>query len=433
MATTSSTILNRDLLDFISKSPTAFHATESMAKELLEEGFVQLNEADEWELESGKRYFVTRNNSSLIAFKLSKKDIINDGIRMLGAHTDAPALKVKPHSEVQKKNYMQLGVEIYGGAILSTWFDRDLSLAGRVCYQKKNGQLAETLVDFKRAIAYVPNIAIHLNREVNDKRSINKQKEMAPVILQADKQPTLEKILLDELRKQKINQVKILDHDLFFYDTQPAAVVGLKDDFIVGARLDNLLSCFVGMKAIVEDKADVTTMLICNDHEECGSASTTGASGTFLKDVLIRMMGSEERLIRAMNKSMLVSADNAHAVHPNYVEKHEPAHTPLLNAGPVIKINANQRYATNSRTGAVFAQCSAKVKVPLQKFVIRTDLPCGSTIGPLTSTLLGIPTLDIGVPTFGMHSIRETAGTKDSFYLFKAMKEFLKTRDLLKD
>jgi aspartyl aminopeptidase len=416
--------INKGMMTFIQKSPTAFHAVVNIEKELIADGYTLLDETAKWNLSKGGKYYAKRNDSGLIAFKVSKGELLENSINMVGGHTDAPALKVKPNPENKYKDYLTLAVEPYGGLMLRTWFDRDLSLAGRVTYLDKSGALKSSLVDFDRAIATVPSVAIHLNREVNDKGGINKQKEMPPLLMQTSKKVSFNDIVIKELAANGVKDVEeVLEHELFFYDLQAPSLIGLEEQFIAASRIDNLASCFIGLKSILEASDDTTTFLICNDHEECGSDSTSGAGGTFLVDILERLAGGREDYIRACQKAFLVSADNAHAVHPNYAEKHDSNHGPVLNAGPVIKINANQRYATTSETSGLFLSLAKRVDVPVQKFVARSDMGCGSTIGPITSTNTGIRTLDIGLPTFGMHSIREMAGTKDAYYLYNVLVE----------
>ncbi|MCI0507881.1 MAG: M18 family aminopeptidase [Gammaproteobacteria bacterium] len=417
-----------DLLDFIEDSPTPFHAVQNMKNMLSENGFAELKESDSWSLLPGQNYYVTRNGSSIIAFRTGATDVVNSGVRMVGAHTDSPCLKVKPTPEIVQKGYLQLGVEVYGGALFSPWFDRDLSLAGRVNYATKYHQLETALIDFKDPIAVIPSLAIHLNRTVHEARTINPQKELLPIILQAkeeeprDFRELLKMQMLSENPESTVDEV--LDYDLYFYDTQPPAIVGLDEEFICSARLDNLLSCFVGLVSLIQAGNKFTSLLICNDHEEVGSMSAAGAQGTFLRSVLERLVSDPQKFSRMIHQSILVSADNAHGVHPNYVDKHDETHGPVLNKGPVIKVNANQRYATNSRTSAVFRHLCKKADVPVQSFSMRNDMACGSTIGPITATELGVQTIDVGVPQFAMHSVRETAGVKDAHYLFRVLKEF---------
>ena len=433
------------LLDFIKKSPTPFHAVNTMSEMLEKAGFIRLYETESWSLETkqqGERFYVSRNDSSIIAFQLNNSPV-ETGLRMLGAHTDSPCLKVKPNPEIINNHYLQLGVEVYGGVLLNPWFDRDLSLAGRVSFLNEAGVIDHQLVDLEKPIAVIPSLAIHLDKEANTKRSINQQKHLPPVLMKlpeknVETKADFKDILLNEVNlnieqmsaeRAKVKQsraVKVLDYELSFYDVQPPAVIGLHDDFIASARLDNLLSCYTGLVALLDSDAKQNTLLVCNDHEEVGSMSAAGAQGPFLKSVLQRMCDSEEDVSRMIANSMMISADNAHGVHPNYADKHDANHGPVLNDGPVIKVNSNQRYASNSETGALFKYLCELADVPVQSFVVRSDLACGSTIGPITASELGVKTVDVGVPTFAMHSIRELAGRWDAFYLYRVFKQFYK-------
>ena len=418
---------NDQLLAFLKASPSPFHAVEQMAQRLDEAGFEFLSEHDNWSIETGGRYYTTRNGSSLIAFTSAD---FNRGIRMVGAHTDSPCLMVKPQPE-KTQNYLQVGVEVYGGALLNPWFDRDLSLAGRVIYRDKtSGQLKQSLLDFSRAIATVPSLAIHLDREANSNRTINPQTDIPPILCTLHEQNSRDfrELLVTELLAQNpqlaksADAIDVLDYELCFYDTQPPAIIGLHDDFIASARLDNLLSCFTGLQAFLASEGCQASLLVCTDHEEVGSASACGAQGPMLASVLERLLPDAGERTRCIARSLMVSADNAHGIHPNYPSKHDDNHGPLLNAGPVIKINANQRYATNSVTASLFRDLCEQAEVPVQSFVTRTDLGCGSTIGPITASKIGVPTLDVGVPTFAMHSIRELAGSDDAWSLFKVLR-----------
>ena len=429
---------NAGLLKFIAASPTPFHAVLSLSERLLAAGFQPLDEAQSWQLVPGQRYFVTRNASSLIAFTLpdqvhSQKRPL--AVRLVGAHTDSPCLRIKPSPDLRKNNYVQLGVEVYGGALLNPWFDRDLSIAGRVDYLCEDQSLKSCLIDLRRPVAIIPSLAIHLDREANQSRSVNAQKDLPPVLSIAGvRDGSFDDLLLAHLREQHgaIEAVRVLSHELSFYDTQLPAIIGLHDEFISSARLDNLLSCHVGVEALVEAGGETCNMLICSDHEEVGSTSACGAQGPFLRSVLERILASgagasqnrAEDLERMVRSSILLSIDNAHGVHPNFMEKHDGNHGPLLNQGPVIKINANQRYASNSRTIAYFKSLCLQAEVPVQSFVVRSDMACGSTIGPITAAGIGIETVDVGVPTFAMHSIRELAGSEDAFNLCKAVRIF---------
>lgn len=423
---------SQGLLDFLKRSPSPFHATQSMAEALQAAGYQALDERETWQLQPQGRYYVTRNDSSIIAIKLGQHDPVQHGIRMVGAHTDSPCLKVKPQPELSRHGYWQLGVEVYGGVLLSPWFDRDLSLAGRVTF-KHNEQLQSRLIDFKHAIASIPSLAIHLNREANSGWAINAQTELPPVLaqLQGETKQDFRTLLADQLqREHAISDACVLDYELCFYDSQPAALIGLNQDFIASARLDNLLSCYSGLQALLNSNDQHSQVLVCTDHEEVGSNSACGADGPFLEQVLRRVLNSEEDFVRCIQHSLLISADNAHGIHPNYADKHDANHGPLLNHGPVIKVNANQRYATTSETSSFFKLLCQQANIPVQSFVTRSDLGCGSTIGPITASQLGVQTIDIGVPTFAMHSIRELAGSKDLGYLVSALQAFYNSPQL---
>jgi aspartyl aminopeptidase len=422
--------LNQGLVDFLKASPTPFHATRSIASALEAAGYETLDERSAWEIQPGGRYIVTRNDSSIIAIRMGRD--INRGIRLVGAHTDSPCLKIKPNPELSRQGFFQLGVEVYGGALLAPWFDRDLSIAGRVTF-KAEGRLQSRLVDFARAVAIIPSLAIHLNREANQGWAINAQNELPPILgqMSTGEQRDFRALLAVQLLEEHgIQAETVLDYELSFYDTQPAAVLGLDRDFIAAARLDNLLSCFGGLQALINADSDETCMLVCTDHEEIGSTSACGADGPFLEQVLQRIFASGDGFVRSIQRSLMVSADNAHGVHPNYADKHDGNHGPKLNAGPVIKINSNQRYATNSETAAFFRNLCIENDVPVQSFVTRSDMGCGSTIGPITASRLGVRTVDIGLPTFAMHSIRELAGSHDLAHLVKVLQAFYETQNL---
>ena len=427
---------NDGLMGFLDSSPSPFHGVLSLFERLDQAGFVALDEADEWSLEAGGKYYVIRNHSSIVAFRLGQGNVVQHGFRMVGAHTDSPCLKVKPVPEMKRHSYFQVGVEVYGGVLLNTWFDRDLSLAGRITYLDHDGDVQNALLDFAHPIAVIPSLAIHLNREANKNKTVNPQKELPPIMMQGldhELDPHSDggefKILLaKQAAAQGIPNVKeILDYEMSFYDCQKAALVGIDEDFIASARLDNLLSCYAGVSGLIrssEGAEDINAVLVCSDHEEVGSTSAAGAQGPFLKSILQRICGHQENYSRAMASSMMISVDNAHGIHPNYADKHDASHGPILNKGPVIKTNANQRYATNSETSGIFRYLCRLVDVPVQSFVVRSDMACGSTIGPITASELGVKTIDVGVPTFAMHSIRELAGADDAHALSKVIEAF---------
>lgn len=423
---------NQSLCEFIAQATTPFHAVATMTAELEAAGYSFLAEDAPWDLVPGGKYYVVRNGSALVAFGVGREQGATAGMRMVGAHTDSPCLMVKPTPEKVQQGYFQLGVEVYGGALLNPWFDRDLSLAGRVSYRCENGQLRSSLIDFRSAIATVPSLAIHLDKEANKARSVNPQTDILPLLCQLDDGESLE---FRDLLKQRLllehpqcQVAKILDYELCFYDTQLPALVGLRGDFLASARLDNLLSCFTGLQAMLNWDEASSVLLICTDHEEVGSQSAAGAQGPLLASVLQRLAGDQVAYAALTERSMMISADNAHGVHPNFSDRHDDNHGPILNCGPVIKINANQRYATNSETAGLFRMLAEQEGVPVQSFVVRSDMGCGSTIGPITAGGVGVRTVDIGVPTFGMHSIRELAGSSDACDLGRVLTRFYNYR-----
>ncbi|NIA04871.1 MAG: M18 family aminopeptidase [Proteobacteria bacterium] len=417
-----------DLLDFIAGAPTAFHAVSSVSDILADRGFIEIQESSPWQPLSPGSYFVRRNDSSLIALTLTDEKPALTGLRMAGAHTDSPGLKLKPIPGRINHSYLQFGVEVYGGALLAPWFDRDLSLAGRVTWQDQDGAIGSSLIDFRRPIGVIPSLAIHLDREVNKNRSINKQTDLVPIVMlmEEDRLPDLNTILLEQLARQypAIRPSIVTDHELFFYDSQPPAFVGLQNEFIAGSRLDNLLSCYALIQAMLDSRTRQNSLVVLNDHEETGSLSGTGARGPFLQSVLERLMPEINDRRCCLSRSLFISVDNAHGVHPNFAGKHDQNHRPLLNCGPVIKHNANQHYATTSRTASYFRRLCQRAAVPVQDFVMRNDLACGSTIGPITAGELGVEVVDVGVPSLAMHSIREMTGSRDGWYVYNALKEF---------
>jgi aspartyl aminopeptidase len=434
MTHSQSTPHSTGLFDFLENSPTPFHAVTAARKILEQAGYTELKESHAWQLKPASKHFVIRNGSSLIAFRSADANPVERGFRMVGSHTDSPCLKLRPHTDLKDRAYLRLGAEIYGGVLLSTWFDRDLSIAGRVYFTDRTGKKAQnTLVNFKRPVAVIPNLAIHLNRSANENRTIQKQSEMVPLVGQtfAD-HLDFQRLLLEQLHLDGASSAeRILSHELSLYDTQRPASVGMRSEFIASSRLDNLLSVYCGLQALVQSKSEVPCLLVCSDHEEVGSTSAAGAQGPFLKSVLERLASSSSDLARALSKSMLVSTDNAHGIHPNYPDKHDPAHQPILNQGPAIKSNFNQHYATSDETAAAFIQCAERAGVPTQYFVSRNDVGCGTTIGPITASVLGVRTVDVGLPTFAMHSIRELAGSQDANFLTAALTEFFQTTDLI--
>ena len=411
---------NEGLKDFLDASPTPFHATLNITQMLQSAGFIGLDEVQSWHLEQGKKYYLTRNDSSVIAFTYPK----STNYVLVGAHTDSPNLKLKPNAVVKEHGVVKLGVEPYGGLLLNPWFDRDLSLAGRVTYLSEDETIKTVLIDIIKPIATIPSLAIHLDKNANSERTVNKQTDIVPILTCKDNFD-FDEFLLEALEGAGYHDVqKLYANELSFYDTQKASHVGVKDDFIASARIDNLLSCYVGLLAICSVDANKPMLFIASDHEEVGSESTSGAAGSFLEDTLKKIFPSHDEYLAMRRSSLLISADNAHAIHPNYPSKHEPQHAPKMNEGVVIKINANQRYASNAATISKFLHVAQTLGEKTQNYVTRSDMGCGSTIGPITATRLGIETIDVGVPTLGMHSIRELCGSDDAYSLYKIVVDF---------
>lgn len=422
-----------DLFTFLNRSPTAFHAVAECAARLGGRGFHRLFESDCWRDLAPGDYFVTRGDASLIAFTLTARPHGGLHLRMAGAHTDSPGLKIKPNPIEVRHGCVQLGVEVYGGALLAPWFDRDLSLAGRVSWCLENGSLHCSLIDFQEPVACIPSLAIHLDREVNSKRTIDKQTDLVPLCMLSPegKAPAFRELIHTQLVRQtpEARDARILDCDLYLYDTQPPVRLGIDGAMIAGPRLDNLLSCHALLTALFESGQRRDCLIALHDHEEAGSLSAVGAQGPFLRHILERLFPEAEQRQRVIGQSLFLSADNAHAVHPNFAGRHDPAHLPQMNQGPVIKINANQRYATTGLTAALFRRFCEQAGVPCQEFVMRNDLACGSTIGPLTAAEIGVPTVDVGVPQLAMHSVRELAGSLDGWYLTRATAAFFAADD----
>lgn len=422
--------LARDLLNYIDASPTPWHCTAHSAERLKAAGFRQVAEDGPLEVAPGEGFFVVRDGA-LIAVRVGLTAPSEAGFRIIGAHTDSPNLRLKPNPEVTRAGYRTLGVEVYGGALNYSWLDRDLGLAGRV-FVKGSGPIPEArLVDLRRPLCRIPSLAIHLNREVNtDGLKLNTQQHLAPMFGMAagkDEASALTALLAEAAGCQA---EEMLGWDLALVDVLPSALGGLDDAFIFAPRLDNQASCHAALVALIAAKPAQSTQMIClYDHEEVGSLTTAGADGPLVEFLLRRLSanssGETEAFHRAMARSWHVSSDMAHAVHPNYEDRHEPQHKPVLNGGPVIKSNSNQRYATTGEGAALFTALAQDAGVPIQKFVTRTDLACGTTIGPIAAAKLGVRTVDVGNPMLSMHSVREQAGSHDVAKMVAVMTAFL--------
>jgi aspartyl aminopeptidase len=407
----------KDLLGFVDAGPSPFHAVAEIARRLEASGFSELAETDRWELSPGDARYVVRDGGSIVALRVGADSPAAAGFRLVGAHTDSPTLKVRPLPDVQRAGYRLVGCEVYGSPLLHTWLDRDLTLAGRVTLRTGDALVAKR-VRLPGAPLRVPSLAIHLFRELREEGlKLDPQRHMVPLWSgDTGTEPGLAELLANHL---EADPSAVLGWDLVTADTQPAALGGEGEQWVFASRLDNLASCHAGLSALLDaEPAPQTQVLVANDHEEVGSASAEGAAGSFLFDVVQRVVGATDgadpqAAAMATARSRLVSCDTAHAVHPNYADRHEPEHRPRLGGGPVLKVNANQFYATDASSGGWFAACCADANVALQHFVTRGDLPCGSTIGPLTATRLGVSTVDVGAPLLSMHSVREQAAAAD--------------------
>jgi len=417
----------QDLLDFIDASPSPWHAVHTCEARLLAAGYRRLEETERWQLHAGDRCYVVRGGSSIIAFIVGHAPAVDVGLRLIGAHTDSPGLRLKPKPAEDAAGMVRLGVEVYGGPILATFADRDLSLAGRVNVRTAEG-FAPHLVRFDAPLLRLPNLAIHMNREVNEGGlKFNKQTEL-PLILGVSEDGTRAEARFRQPIADALGVAPedLLTWELNAYDTQKGSLWGTDSEFIANSQLDNLASCHAALSALLATTAPAATALCAFfDHEEVGSESAVGAGGSFLQDVIGRLAGSTgldgEDQRRVLARSFFISADMAHAWHPNFPAAYEPCHRVLVNAGPVIKSNANQRYSTDAQTAARFMAICQRAGVPCQQYAHRTDLGCGSTIGPILAARLGIPAVDVGSPMWAMHSIRESAGVLDHGYMIAAL------------
>jgi len=409
-----------DFISYVHASPTPYHCVEASVSRLLAKGFVEIDERGEpTRIDPGAGAFV-RRGGTVIAWRAGTSSPVVAGMVLLGAHTDSPNLRLKPRPDVKSAGYRSWGVEPYGGLLLSTWLDRDLGLSGRVTVSR-GGALVDELVRCDRPVAHIPNLAIHLNRTVNDQGLIvDRQKHLPPLV-------GLERARDFRAFLSSLVDGDVVGFDLSLHDLQAPTRGGVDDELLFSPRLDNQGSCYVALTALLDAKPSPRTQVIALfDHEEIGSRSQTGAQGAILRDTLTRIvrdhaLQAKGGLERALASSFLISMDMAHGVHPNFADKHEPTHAPVLNKGPVIKEHVEQRYATDGATAARFRRWCSDVDVPVQEFVIRSDLACGSTIGPISSSELAIPTVDVGTPMLSMHSIRETCGVDDTGLMLKVI------------
>ena len=421
-----------ELVDFLYDSPSACHGVKATQKILDKNGFVEIKETDKWDLQAKGKYYVIKNDSALIAFEVGTGNIEETGFRLIGAHTDVPGFRIKPNPQmISEGKYVKLNTEVYGGPILYTWYDRPLSIAGKVSIKGVSPLKPETrLININKPLLIIPSLAIHMNREVNEGYKINKQLDTLPLLGlindKLEKEDYLMNILAEELQ---VNKEDILNFELGLYEYEKGSLIGMNEELISSGRFDDLWMVFAGVKALVNSKENVATkVMVCIDNEEIGSLTAEGANSTLLNNILERIalgLGKDrEGYYRTLANSIMISADLAHAVHPNLGAKHDPTNRPVLEGGPVLKIAASGSYSTDSFNGAVFAGICESVGVPFQKFVNRSDLRGGTTIGPITSANLTIPVIDMGAPVLGMHSIRELASVKDNYYTIKVFTEF---------
>lgn len=424
----------QQLIDFIYESPTAFQTVNTVKNQLYNCGFVEVKETARWSLKKGGKYFVTKNDSAIAAFVVGKGDIEEDGFKIIGAHTDSPTFRIKPAPEMTSENsYIRLNTEIYGGPIVSTWLDRPLAVAGRVALRSENILYPETrLVNIRKPILIIPNLAIHMNREINKGIELNAQRDTLPLLAHVNESLEKGNLLLNAIAEELAVAVSsIIDFDLYLYEYEKGSIIGLHNEFISSGRLDDLAMVHAGIEALCKVEAvAATNVMVAFDNEEVGSRTKQGGDSPFLATVLERILISQgkgrEDFFRALAKSFMISADLAHAVHPNMGEKHDPVNRPILNKGPVIKISASQSYTTDSHSDAVYEEICKKAGVPVQKFVNRSDLAGGSTIGPISSTQLPIRSVDMGTPILAMHSVRELGGVLDHSYVTASFEEFYK-------
>ena len=414
------------LLAFIEKSPSCFHAIKNMKDILLAEGFAQLREEDKWEIVNGGKYFVTRNDSSIVAFTIPETGAL--GYRIMASHSDSPTFKIKenPEMEVDKK-YVKLNVERYGGMLCAPWFDRPLSVAGRVIV-KEGDAFVTKFVDVDRDLLMIPNLAIHMNREVNDGYKYNAQVDMLPLYGDISSKDTFMKSIAEAAG---VKEEDILGHDIFLYNRVKGSIWGANEEFVSSSRLDDLQCAFSSLQGFLKgEKKEYAAVHCVLDNEEVGSGTKQGAASTFLYDTLVRInecLGlSHEEYLRALAKSFMLSADNAHAVHPNHKEVADPVNRPYMNEGIVIKHSANQKYCTDGVSAAVFKDLCREAGVPFQTFTNRSDMLGGSTLGNISNTKVALNAVDIGLPQLAMHSPYETAGVKDTYYLIQAAEKFFK-------
>lgn len=419
-----------EMIDFIHKSPSKFHVTHNLSKLLIDADFQELKLNEEWKLESNGKYFVRKNGSALVAFRVGNNEI-NKGFKIIGAHTDAPCFQLKPSPEMKVGVNLKFNTEVYGGPIYNTWMDRPLSIAGRVNLKSKDPMKPEEkLFNIDKPVLTIPNLPIHFNREVNEGVKINPQKDMLPFVKIVEDNFNKENFLANIIASNlNVSTEDILDFELNLYEYEKGTLMGFDDEFISSAKLDDLAMVWAGINAIIQaDKSQYTQVLACFDNEEVGSKTKQGAASPMFKNILERIslnFGlSRDQYLIAIENSFLISADMVHAMHPNYTEKFDSEVFSIINKGVTLKVNANQNYSTDSDSAAVFKALCHEANIPYQTIVNRSDIRGGSTIGPIFSAQLAIRAFDMGTPMFAMHSVREFGGVEDQYDAFKLFKTY---------
>lgn len=419
-------------MSFLDNSPCSFLAVKTIKNELDNAGFRELKACDSWSTKPGEKYYVIKNDSAIFAFIVGSESIADSGFKIIAAHSDSPCFRIKPKAEIKSEGgIIKLNTEVYGGPILYTWFDRPLSVAGRVILKGDTPLLPETkLIKVDRPILVIPHLAIHFNRGVNEGNPLSKQKDMLPILGIIDDSIEKDNILLKLIAKElNVNIEDILDFDLLIYDTEKAIRAGINEEFILAGRIDDLSMVHAGLTALLESNDTARTrVLAIFDNEETGSGTKQGAGSPVLKNIFKRLIissgGTEEDYYRAIAHSFMLSADNAHAYHPNYPEKYDITNHPAMGGGPAIKINANCKYMTDAYSSAIFKEICNKAKVPVQYFVNHSDVAGGSTLGNILTSQMDIAGVDIGNPIWAMHSVRETGSVDDHYYMICALKQF---------
>lgn len=417
------------LIEYLQDSPSPFHAVDKTREILESNGFESLDIEKSWSVKENKKYYVIKNDSAIIAFTTGRKDDMKEGFKIVGAHTDSPSIKIKPKPEFKDEDYyLKLNTEVYGGPILNTWFDRPLTLAGRISILK-DGELKNVNINFKDPLMIIPNLAIHLNREVNKGQEIDKQKDLIPIMKTIQEDEDLEGYLMDLIAERiEVDSEQIMDFDLYLRDTEAPMVMGSENEFLSAGQIDDLGMAQAGLEALLNSEDKQFKLLVLFDNEEIGSNTDVGADSPLLSNLLERIVyaleGTRADFLEIVENTFMISGDMAHAVHPNYADKHDPTNKPIINKGPAIKVSSNRRYTTDSYTGGYMKKLCIENDIPYQTFVNNSNERGGSTIGPLNLRHLGVKSVDIGNPVLSMHSIRELYGLADHESVIKLLTAF---------